>query len=186
MSNWFIAFPIPARYGYPDLPPPPAGTRLVAAADLHLTIAFLGGIEEPRARAAFAESSRAATPPVAIVLGAVVPMGNPRRPSALAARVEAAGPERRSFSHRLAASRDAILAAAKLPREERAMKPHVTLARLRRRATSEERRRALAWATKCDLTSVRFELDRVALYTTARDPRTRVYDIIETCIIARS
>jgi 2'-5' RNA ligase len=180
MPNWFVAFPVSGVSWFSRLPPPPVGTRVLAAADLHLTVAFLGDVGEARARAAFHGLAPAAIQSFEILMGPVVPMGNPRRPSALSALVERAGTEGRSVAEILTAPRDAILEAAALPIETRAMKPHVTLARLRRRAGVEERQRALTWAAACDLASTRVELDRIGLYTAARDRTERAYDIVES------
>jgi 2'-5' RNA ligase len=72
-----------------------------------------------------------------------------------------------------------MLEAAVLPRETRMMKPHVTLARLRRKAGAEERQRAIEWAEENDLASIRIELEQICLYTAARDRSTRAYDIVE-------
>jgi 2'-5' RNA ligase len=180
MPNWFVAFPVSGVSWFSRLPPPPVGTRVLAAADLHLTVAFLGDVGEARARAAFHGLAPAAIQSFEILMGPVVPMGNPRRPSALSALVERAGTEGRSVAEILTAPRDAILEAAALPIENRAMKPHVTLARLRRRAGADERQRALTWAAACDLASTRIELDRIGLYTAARDRTERAYDIVES------
>jgi 2'-5' RNA ligase len=180
MSNWFVALPVPEAGWFTQLSPTPAGTRLLAAADLHLTVAYLGDVGEARARAAYHALPPAAVQAFEFRLGPVVPMGNPRRPGALSARIERTGAIGRSLAESLAAPRDLILAAAALPPETRAMKPHVTLARLRRKAGSEERQRALAWAAECDLSSIRIRLDRIALYHAARDRTVRAYDIVES------
>jgi len=180
MPSWFVAFPVSGVAWFSRLPPPPIGTRALAAADLHLTVAFLGDVGEARARAAFDALAPAAIQSLEILLGQVVPMGNPRRPSALSALIERADAEGRSIAEILTAPRDAILEAAALPIEKRAMKPHVTLARLRRGAGADERRRALRWAAACDLASTRIELDRIGLYTAARDRTERAYDIVES------
>lgn len=180
MSSWFVALPVVAGDWFSSLSPTPIGTRLLAAADLHLTVAFLGEVGEPRARAAYHGLPPAAIRHFAIRLGAVVPMGNPRRPSALSALVERADADGRSIAEVLAAPRDAILEAAALPTETRTMKPHVTLARLRRKASAEGEQRAFAWAEESDLASIRIGLDRIGLYTAALDRSARAYDIVES------
>lgn len=179
MSSWFVALPVVAEDWFARLSPAPAGTRLVAIVDLHLTVAFLGAVGESRARAAFHVLPSQTLRCIEIRLGPVVPMGNPRLPSALSALVKRADREGRSVGEVLTAPRDAMLEAAALPRETRTMKPHVTLARLRRKAGAEERRRAIAWAEENDLASIRIGLDRIALYTAARDRSTHAYDIVE-------
>jgi len=180
MPSWFVAFPVSGVSWFTRLAPPPVGTRVLAAADLHLTVAFLGNVGEARARTAFRGLAPAAIQAFEILLGPIVPMGNPRRPSALSALVERTDREGRSIAELLTAPRDAILEAAALPTETRAMKPHVTLARLRRRAGVDERQSALTWAAACDLASTRIGLDRIGLYTAARDRTERAYDIVES------
>ncbi len=179
MPSWFVALPVVAGDWFFRLPSPPAGVRLLSAVDLHLTVAFLGDVGERRASAAFQALSPSAIRRFEIRLGAVVPMGSLRRPSALSALAEPIGPEAESIVTELAAARDAMLEAAGLPSETRAMKPHVTLARLRRRAGRAERERAMAWAAATDLARPRISLDRIGLYTTARDRAARAYDILE-------
>jgi 2'-5' RNA ligase len=180
MSSWFVAFPVVAGDWFARLSPVPAGTRFVAAADLHLTLAFLGAVGESRARTAFNGLSATAIRCVEIRLGAVVPMGSPGRANALCAKVEPADTESRTIAEALTASRDSIFEAAALPRETRTMRPHVTLARIRRKADVEQRRRAIAWAEKNDLTSIRIRLDRIGLYAAARDRSTHAYDVVES------
>ena len=180
MSSWFVALPVMAGDWFSRLSPPPIGTRLIAAEDLHLTVAFLGSVGEARARAAFDGLPGSGIARFEIILGAVVPMGNPRRPSALSVVVERSEAKGGSISELLTAPRDAILETADLPAEKRTMKPHVTIARLRRRAGAEERVQACTWAEEIDLVSTRIRFDRIGLYTAARDRRTRAYDIVES------
>jgi 2'-5' RNA ligase len=180
MSSWFVALPVMAGDWFSRLSAPPAGTRLLAAEDLHLTVAFLGAVGEDRSRVAFDRLLQVAIQRFEISLGAVVPMGHPRRPSALSVLIEGSDGQGRSIAEALTAPRDAILEAAGLPTEKRTMKPHVTLARLRRRAGAEERQRAIDWAKRSDLTSTRIGLDRIGLYTAARDRRTRAYELVES------
>lgn len=180
MSSWFVALPVMAGDWFSRLSPTPAGTRLLAVEDLHLTVAFLGAVGEPCARAAFDRLPPMAIRRFEISLGAVVPMGNPRRPNALSVLIEGSDGQGRSIAEVLTAPRDVILEAAGLPTENRTMKLHVTLARLRRRAGVEERQRAFDWAKQSDLTSTRIRLDRIGLYTAARDRSTRAYDRVES------
>ena len=180
MGNWFVGLPVAAGAWFSRLPPTPNGTRLLAGPDLHLTVAFLGNVGEPRARAAFKALAPAAIERFEILLGAVVAMGNPRSPSALSALVYPAEAEGRLIAELLTAPRDTMLDAADLPPEQRAMKPHVTLARLQRKADAQHRQRALAWAADCDLASIRIGLDRIALYTGSGDRSVRAYDIVES------
>jgi 2'-5' RNA ligase len=148
--------------------------------DLHLTLAFLGAVGESCARTAFDALPASTIRCLEIRLGAVVPMGSPRRANALCAKVERADSGNRSLAALLVRPRDLILEAAALPRETRTMRPHVTLARIRRKAGVEQRRSAIAWAEKIDLASIRVRLDRIGLYTAARDHSTHAYDIVDS------
>jgi 2'-5' RNA ligase len=180
MPSWFVALPIETEGWLDRLPDPPPGTRRVAAGDLHLTVAFLGNVGPERASEAFAAVDAASIPPLRVRLGRVVPMGPARRPSALSVRVEDAADAPASLAERLAPVRDAVLRAVGLPPEERAMRPHVTLARPARRARAAERRRALAWAEDCGDLGVRVGIERVALYVSAGGSGALAYEIVES------
>ncbi len=189
LSNWFLGFPVSAGLWFDALSPPPDGTRLLAPADLHVTLAFLGPVEASRARTAFESIPRDAICAFEIGLGPIVPMGHPKRFSALAARVEILSTDASALLETLAGLRDRLLDTTGLRRDRRAMMPHVTLARVGRRASREERDRALGWAASEKLVSTRLPLDRIALYTTHRSrsagtrgsSRTpRAYDIVES------
>lgn len=176
--HWFIA--LPARL-HLALPAPPAGLTLLHPDDHHATIAFFGAIDEARADAAFASvcellratPHREREPFTSIRLGAVVPMGRPDRASALA--IELHDPSDR-LEPSMRRQRDRALDAAALPREERPLRPHVTIARVARDATTSARRDALAWADAISLEATT-RLDAVALYATALDRRERRYRI---------
>lgn len=175
--NWFIALPLDGGF-LSLLPAPPPGVRCFGRDDVHLTVCFFGGCDEASARAAWAlldtllvASLRV---PIPYSLGPVVPMGSPRRYSALSAllcdgREEASG--------LIAALRDPLLAAAGTEPDARPPKPHITVARPARKATSEERAAALAWSHALDLSHVRGTLDRIALYTWSAERRTRLFQI---------
>ena len=157
--NWFIGWPIAApllaRAG--ELP---VSVRLFAESDLHVTLAFLGACGEERARAAFATIE--AAKPVQVGFGGVQLFGHPRRGTALSATL-AAG--REVLVARTSEQQDAALSAAEARPETRAPNPHVTIARIARRASKDERERALEWAAEIDLSGLTAVIDRVALYT---------------------
>ncbi len=163
--NWFVAFRV--RAPSLALEVPPSGVRLFDRADLHATIAFLGGIDERRAHAAW---DAAAIPLTAraITLGRVVPLGA----SALSAIVEDGG-----LSAAIGASRDEMHRAAGTAPDTRPPLPHVTIARVGRRA---DREAAMAWASRLSLDGVAARIDDVALYTWAEDRRVRLFRIVES------
>ncbi|MDH3655766.1 MAG: hypothetical protein OEN21_15985 [Myxococcales bacterium] len=106
----------------------------------------------------------------------VEPLGHPRKPSALAAMVDEG---RDALSEMIAQARDPLLRAAGAPEDSRPPLPHMTLARIQRRASAAERREALRWAQGIDLRGVVFTAAAVALYTWAADRQERLFQIVE-------
>lgn len=169
--TWFIALPVVAGAWFESVPAPPDRTGLFHADDLHLTVAFLDRCGEERALAAW-EAFRWPAGVVTVTLGEVVPLGNPRRPSALSALL-ASG--REEIERAMAVSREEPISVAGAPREERPPKAHVTLARISKNAGPSERRLSLAWAQSLALGAPRVLLDRVALYTSRPGAEGRRY-----------
>lgn len=174
--NWFIALPVsPAVWFDEQVTPPPSGLRRFDPEDLHVTLAFLGGVGEAAARAAWA-ALPALDGPWSVRLGHVRAMGNPRRYSALSAVfAEGAVPVEAAMTRAGAVA----LAAAGLPPEPRPALAHVTLARPGRRASEPERAAGLGWARGLGVLDVTLTLDRVALYTWTEARVDRLFRIIE-------
>jgi len=177
--NWFLAFPLDGRFVL-ELPPLPPSFRLFHPQDVHLTLSFLGGCGEPAAQQAFAAVDAVLREKplagVRVSLGEVVPMGPKREYSALSALLDDG---RSEMTERLAALRDVASEAALGRREKRAPKPHVTVARPQRRATSAARAAGLDWAAALDLSAVEANLDRLALYTWSEgNRRERLFRIV--------
>lgn len=175
-ANWFVALPVSAEPWFAQVGDPPAGVRLFHPDDLHLTVAFLGGVGEAAARAAFAAARGFRLATRMITLGPVVPMGNPRRPSALSARLVEGD---RDLAAAITDVRDAICDAAEAKRELRPALPHLTIARPRRSATYGERAAAVRWAATLDLGAPRLELSALALYTWSETRSARLFTIVE-------
>ena len=177
--NWFIAFPVDAAF-VQDLPPPPSAVRRFHPDDVHLTLAFLGGCSEQAAREAWAlletrltRERRAFT----VSLAGVVGMGGSRRGyTALSALLERGREEAAGW---LTSLEEPLLQAVGRPASQRLPKPHITLARPLRRATSAQRAAALGWAQSLDLRGVRLRLDRLALYTWSDQRPKRLFKIVE-------
>ena len=175
-ANWFIGLPVISDGWFARLSPPPPGFRLFAPSDLHFTIAFLGPVDEPAARSAFA----ALVWPLHAIdatLGAVVPMGPPARYSALSALlVEGRG----VVEQAIGSSRDAAYEAAEVALDARPAKAHLTLARPQRRASADERARGLVWANDLTLTGTPVRIGAPALFTWAFDRGQTLFRIVET------
>lgn len=177
--NWFFAFPLDGAF-VRGLPPLPDALRLYHPDDVHLTLAFLGGCgEEPALRALAALDARLAldAPPATdVTLGDVVPMGGSRQHySALSALL---GAGRETMTATLTAHRDVLTEAASGRRETRPAKPHITIARPRRRASPADREAGLAWAAALDLSGVHARLDRIALFTWSESRVERLFRIV--------
>jgi 2'-5' RNA ligase len=158
-------------------PDPPPRVRLFSASDLHVTLGFLGAVSEKLALSGWARI--AGFPSFRCVTGSftgVEPLGHPRKPSALSAVVDRG---RKELSEMIAEARGPLLSAAGAPEDHRPPLPHMTLARIQRRANSVERRAALAWAKAIDLEGVTFNAPSVALYTWSKDRQERLFQIVE-------
>jgi 2'-5' RNA ligase len=177
--NYFFAFPIDGRF-VTRLPPLPPSFRLLHPEDVHLTLSFLGGCGQDAAERALTalDDALQRTPrsSVAVSLGEVVAMGPKREYSALSALLERG---RAATIEHIAELRDVVSEAALGRRELRAPKPHVTIAKPRRRVTDAGREAGLMWAAALDLRAVEARLDRIALYTWSEgNRRERLFRIV--------
>ena len=176
--NWFFGFPIDGAFllGMPALP---KSFRRFHPDDVHMTLAFLGGCGEEaalRALAALDECLLAAPiHAMDVSLGEVVPMGSPRKYTALSALVDRGREEATAC---IAEYRDILTETAAGRREKRPAKAHVTIARPRRRATDADRGAGLRWAKTVDLRAVTPRLDRIALYTWSETRVERMFRIV--------
>lgn len=178
-ASWFLAWPLRAL---PELALPqlPANFRRFPHDDLHLTLAFLGTCGPDLAERTLSElRARLVAQPIDafdVTLGAVVPMGPPRRYSALSALLDVGNDTAAAAMSML---RDALTDVVAAPRDTRDPKPHVTLARPQRKATDTDRQAGLAWASQVEFNSVGARLDRIALYTWNDNRSERLFQIID-------
>ncbi len=168
--NWFVALTVSA----PDLPrvigAPPRQVRVFAAEDLHATIAFLGPVGAPQALAGW-RALGIALPPRAVRLGRVEPLGASALSSLLGdPEIDAA----------IGGARARVALAAGAPVDDRPPLGHVTIGRIARRASADERRAAIAWAGQLDLRGCAARVEAVALYTWAEDRRERLFRAVQT------
>ena len=142
-----------------------------------MTLGFLGSVQESDARRAWDRIGD--FPSFRTVTGAfsgVEPLGHPSKPSALCAMVDDG---REPLAGMITEARQTLLSAAGAPEDTRPPLPHMTLARIQRRAKAAERRQALRWADTIDLRAVTFTAPSVALYTWADDRQERLFQIVE-------
>lgn len=177
MGNWFVALEAPPEGWFDrvvvDVPP---RVRRFHPEDLHLTVAFFGAAGEERARRGWAASEAFALTAQTISLGPVVPMGNPRRYSALSALV-ANG--HGALASEMGRTRDAILDAAGARLDDRPPKPHLTVARPQRKASPADRDRALAWGRALPTAGVEIPLTHLALYAHGENRAERLFRVVE-------
>jgi RNA 2',3'-cyclic 3'-phosphodiesterase len=151
------------------LRPHASGVAWVAAENLHITVKFLGGVEETRLPEVSAALERAATVPAFGVdvrgLGAF--------PSTTRPRVLWAGAPGAPEFARLAESVDRALAALDFPPESRGFTPHVTLGRVR------EPRRNVALSEALEAAAARpfgaLRVERLSLMRSDLSPRGARY-----------
>lgn len=146
-----------------DLEPQGRGWRFARPESIHLTLRFLGEVapdDDAALRATWGEVVRG-HPPVVLVLDGVGVFPSPRRPRVLwvGLRDETAAPGLAGLAG------DLEQAARKrgLQAEERAFRPHLTLARVRRGA------RATAPPADTPVVPLRFRCDEVVLFRSVLD-----------------
>lgn len=171
-GNWFLALRVPTESWWSRVSAPPEGVRLFAPDDVHLTVAFLGPVDERSAESAFEVAPQWPTGPLDVTLTRVVAMGNPRRPSALSAIVGDGADE---LSRAVVAVRGEMFERAGARADDRPPLPHVTIARPSRSAGRAEREHALEWAKGLDLANPRVRLSQLVLYTHSEDRRVRLF-----------
>jgi 2'-5' RNA ligase len=177
--NWFLAFPLDGSF-VTELPEPPKALRRFHPADVHMTLAFLGGCGETAAQSALAAFDErlgsGALRSLEVSLGPVVPLGRSKNGYTTLSALLDRG--RDAATAWLTSERDALHDAANVPRTKRPAKPHVSLARVGGRASAESREAGLAWAASLELGAIRERLERVALYTWNDDRRERLFKIV--------
>lgn len=169
VSNFFLAWPVPADPRFTAIPAPPPGLRCLHPDDLHVTLVFLGPVGLAAAERAWA--TLPAPVPRRVPLGPVRPMGHARRWSALAAHLGDA------LHADIAALRGPACAAAGVRPDPRPPLAHLTIARLRRSAGPADRDAALRWAATVDLVGD-LTLAQLALYTWDEPRADRLFRIV--------
>lgn len=184
-ANWFLALVVPEQAHLAELLVDlPASLRPFCAADLHITVAFLGACGAERAWRAWQAIAPLQHPAIAVVPGGWRAMGPAQNPSAYALTLAPDSAEELDQAHGSALTRSLIerwrvpaLAAADLPPEPRTALPHITLARPRRRDAASEQAKVEAWLQRVPLPQHGFVVDQIALYTWADDRRNQLFTI---------
>ena len=174
--NWFVGLPVAPHQWHLDLlATAPADVRRTHPDDLHITVAFLGGVDATAAENAWAMVLPDTAPAITVTLAGLAALGNQRRPTALSVLLGDGRSETAALISRLAPP---MCRAAGVAESRYAVKPHVTVARPARNATAAERARAVAWATEAPEVGATVTLDRIALYTWSEDRQTRKFRMV--------
>ena len=173
--NWFIGWPFDTAFVLDDVP---ARVRRFAPTDLHVTSVFLGAVDETTAERAWAIASARPGPAVDVTLGEVRLLGG-RNPTAISAIVadNAALLTASMTDHRARLVDAGLLGPDKWP-----PLPHVTMARIQRSASPDQRAAALQWVRGLRV-DARARLDRFALYTWSDDRRRQLFRIHKSCAL---
>lgn len=174
--NWFIGFSLQGNSWLEShVRAAPAQVRRYHPGDIHLTVAFLGQVSQAQAAAAWKALAWTAGT-VNAKLGLVELMGQLPQASALSARVD-------EPTGRLAAEitqvRPVVYRAAGIDGDQREVRPHVTVARIARAATSEEQHAAVEWAHQLQLGEVEVSFGTLALFTASGVRGPQQYRIVE-------
>jgi 2'-5' RNA ligase len=175
--NWFVGLPVAAEPWLSRLvADAPDDLRLFHPEDLHATVAFLGGCGPERARRAWEEVHRLEGSSFSVSLGGLKAMGNPRRPSALSVVVDQGHPQAVALIESL---RGPMIEVAGARPDPRPVLPHITVARVERKASACQRRAALAWVESKAPVGAELTIDRICLYTWAENRPIRQFRKVE-------
>ncbi|QJQ32470.1 RNA 2',3'-cyclic phosphodiesterase [Sphingomonas lacunae] len=171
MKRLFVALepPLPLRRALINTMGMVSGARWQNDAQLHLTLAFMGDVDEPAAEALDAMLAMISAPPVALRLKGAGSFASRGRVHSLWI-----GADPREALEQLAKKVSRAGREAGLPVEERAFVPHITVARLN--AASGPVDGFLGqWA---DLTSEPHNVDRFGLYESRMGRSGSAYDLL--------
>lgn len=180
--NWFIGLVVPAA-GWFDglLADAPRGVRRFSEHDLHITLAFLGGVTEGAAQAAW--DTFAGWTPGALTLdfGPIDLFGG-RRPGAFAITLHR--PPKALVDGFEVPGRQALEVVGKTPRPG-VPRPHCTVARVGRRVSGRARDEAIEWALALPTQGHRITVADVALYTWTEDRSAQLFKIVDSRSLQR-
>ena len=181
-GNWFLGLRVEA----PELRvrDAPEAVRVFVPEDWHLTVIFLGACGSALAHEVFEAIEDFAFPGFDAQLGEVVPMGNPRRYSALSALLSEGRDEVEAWMQEARQRAEAALLASADPQaksvrlDRRPVKAHLTFARPQRKASDAQREAALQWGCSLPTPGVAVRLPSLALYAWSEDRAQRLFQIV--------
>jgi 2'-5' RNA ligase len=181
----FVAIPLPAdiaRRAAAVLPESIGGLRRVAAENLHLTLAFLGATPDERldeVRAAATDATRTIAP-----FRFVLDRGG-RFPARGRPRVVWLGlSEGEESVVRLGAGVSAALRARALSFDDRPLSPHLTLARVREDASSQDARAVGAAIEGLDVPRLVVEVREIAVMRSVLSPKGASYSVVAAAALS--
>lgn len=176
--NWFIGYRVDPGDWFEELTAStPEGLRRFHPEDLHLTVAFLGQVEEPATRGAWKLAREADFPAVTVDFVGIEPFGRPSSPSAFSLTLERGRDE---LIEAIRTHRNDLIGAVDKPPETRPPRPHITVARPGRGADRELVEQGMAWCEQVTPPDVELELDELALYTWADERKQRLFKVVDS------
>ncbi|MDH4199323.1 MAG: hypothetical protein OEV66_02995 [Spirochaetia bacterium] len=176
MANWFVAFKIPPEKWFQELVQQlPADLKAFHPEDLHLTIAFLGGLNLHLKSAIFDLLQKFYLDPLTITSSKFLFLPSEKKYSAICLDFrqgfESVGLHD-LFMETMHAIRNEILIVAQAEQDMRNFLPHITVARPGRNISSKDRHSMLLKIKQTSIPQIRIRLDTIGLYTWDDDRRT--------------
>ena len=172
--NWFIGLVVAELPGLENiLADCPAELRRFHQTDLHITVAFLGPVEPEQAWRAWDGLGVIDSGPITISLGSLKPFGH--RGSTFSFELDDGCDAVREL---VAAKQNSLRFVAGLTPESRSPRPHITIARLKRKASVQARTAARNWAQTVMVPGEPLRLTKLALYTWAQDRRQQLFAVV--------
>ena len=175
-ANWFAAFPMPTTDWFgPLVQTCPTTCRPFAAGDLHLTLAFFGGLEAAEVTRVCDHLATLRLPLLPFRFDHALLLPQPKRFSAVCLGL---GEGRAEIAAQMARHRDPLLATAGKTPDPRPPLPHVTLARPIRKHKQVAQQEGAAWCHALGIPDISLTLDEIALYTWSDQRPVRQFRIV--------
>ena len=158
-----------------------SGVRWVRPEGIHLTLKFLGEIEDPQVEAILESVERATrwSGKLTLVLSEVGTFPNFNSPKVIWVGLKGNPDSLKELQSRID---QGISSTTGLPKEKRKFAPHLTLGRVRENASGDERRRiGQALAEVALEADVSWEVCEVELIRSTLTPSGAVYDVLWSC-----